>query len=153
MTIRRSAAAVGAVTLGLLALTSCTKPTPLATVTVGGNSVSSEASCYNDGKPISDIKSCLSKAPEKTITVHPTDQVRIGVDPAIADKGWLIVTNGSPRTQPMKETYRSFSGSAFFTDSSTGASVKSIVLNIVESGDSSSGAAGVWTFKLVQADQ
>ena len=46
---RRVVAAAGAVSAGLLVLSACDKPSPIATITVGTNSVNSEATCYNDG--------------------------------------------------------------------------------------------------------
>ena len=49
---RRIGVALGAVSAGLLVLSACDKPTPLATVTVGDNSVHTEASCYNDGNAL-----------------------------------------------------------------------------------------------------
>jgi len=42
MSIRRAATTIGAIGLGLVALTACDKPTPMATVTVGTKSVTAE---------------------------------------------------------------------------------------------------------------
>ncbi|MFE0201307.1 DUF2771 domain-containing protein, partial [[Kitasatospora] papulosa] len=80
---RRAAAALGAVSAGLLVLSACDKPTPLATVTVGTTSVHTEAACYNDGRAIkeSQIQDCLNEKAEKSITVAPDDKIRFGVDP------------------------------------------------------------------------
>src|SRR5690242_12170894 len=108
MTIRRSAAAVGAVVLGLAALSACSKPTPLATVTVGSDTINSQAACYNDGKPLSTstLRSCLSKTPtDNAITVRAIDSVHIGVDPDVAKNGWLVFSNGQARTDLIKDTY------------------------------------------------
>ena len=104
---RRAVAAVGAVGAGLLVLSACDKPTPISTVTVGTSSVSSEASCYSDddGKALqsAEVTECLKKdtakdADVKTIKVDPDENVRFGVDPEIADKGWTILLNGNPLT-------------------------------------------------------
>ena len=43
MSIRRAAATIGAISLGLVALTACDKPTAQATVTVGTRTVTAEA--------------------------------------------------------------------------------------------------------------
>jgi hypothetical protein len=156
MSIRRRAAALGAVSLGLVALAACDKPTPLATVTVGQKTVTTEATknCYPDNnKTLSSaaFTACLNAAPEKSITVHAGDKVRIGVDPKISDKGWVVAAGVSQKTDLLKnETYWSLDGDSLFVDSQTGASAKSVVLNIVES-DGGKAYLGVWKFKLIKS--
>ncbi len=149
MTIRRSAAAVGAVALGLFALSACTKPTPLATVTVGTNSVSTEAACYNDGKPLSqpDFLKCLAKTPDTTMKVKANDRLHIGVDPAIAKKGWILAQGATPKTERITDTYRTYNAGQLFVDSTTGQSTKTAVLNFIESSGNQD-FLGVWQVKL-----
>ncbi|MFI6652528.1 DUF2771 domain-containing protein [Streptomyces sp. NPDC050529] len=145
---RRIGVALGAVSAGLLVLSACDKPTPLATVTVGDNSVSAEASCYNDGKALkqSEIEGCLNKKAEKTVKVSMEDQVHFGVDPEVADNGWTIFINGQQAEQePNKKTYRSIAGSAFFS-SQTGETTNSTELSIVETKGKE--LLGIWHFKL-----
>lgn len=145
---RRIGVALGAVSAGLLVLSACDKPTPLATVTVGDNSVSAEASCYNDGKALkeSEYTSCLNKKAEKTVKVAMEDQVHFGVDPEVADNGWTIFINGQQAEQePNNKTYRSISGSAFFA-SQTGETTKSTQLSIVETKGKE--LLGIWHFEL-----
>ncbi|MFF4095594.1 DUF2771 domain-containing protein [Streptomyces sp. NPDC001834] len=145
---RRIGVALGAVSAGLLVLSACDKPTPLATVTVGGDSVSSEATCYNDGKPLKapDIKSCLNKKAEKTVEVAMDDKVRFGVDPEIAEHGWTLFINGQQAEQePYKKTYRSIPGSAFFS-SQTGEITNSTQVSIVET--QGKNLTGIWHFQL-----
>ncbi|AEW94777.1 MULTISPECIES: hypothetical protein [Streptomycetaceae] len=155
MTIRRSAAAVGAVAVGLLALSACSKPTPLATVTAGSSSVQSEAVCYNDGKPLSqnDLKSCLAKTPSETIKVKSTDKLHVGVDPAIADKGWALLTGSVQRTNVLtRQTYYSLpDAGALFTDNQTGQRSKSVELAVVEVAPGG-GTTGLWKVKLELTD-
>ncbi|PZT75773.1 MULTISPECIES: DUF2771 domain-containing protein [unclassified Streptomyces] len=153
---RRIGVALGAVSAGLLVLSACDKPTPLATVTVGDNSVHTEAACYNDGKTIkpSEVKSCLNKEAEKTIEVSMSDTVHFGVDPEIADNGWTLFINGQQAEQePFKKTYRSISGSAFFS-SQTGEAADETQISVVETkGEGEkTGVAGIWHFKLVKTD-
>ncbi|MGW3494700.1 DUF2771 domain-containing protein [Streptomyces sp. NPDC001020] len=145
---RRAVAALGAVSAGLLLLSACNKPTPMATVTVGTNSVSSQAGpdCYNDGKTVSNanLVKCLASKDVKSITVDPDETVRFGVDPSIADKGWTILMNGQPLTDSSTKTYRTIPGSVFFnaqygaTGNSTRVSVKAGERTVT----------GLWTFKL-----
>ncbi|MYY02599.1 MULTISPECIES: hypothetical protein [unclassified Streptomyces] len=149
---RRIGVALGAVSAGLLVLSACDKPTPLATVTVGDNSVSAEAACYNDGKALkeSEYKSCLNKKAEKTVKVSMDDKVRFGVDPDIADNGWTIFVNGQQAEQePNKKTYRSIPGSAFFS-SQTGETTDKTQISIVET--KGKDLLGIWHFELKKTD-
>ncbi|MEO3767724.1 hypothetical protein [Streptomyces sp. B8F3] len=114
---RRGAAALGAVVLSAFALSACEKPTPLAQITVGDRTASAEAQCYNDGKEISneELETCVSERAEKSITVDAGDRVRIGVEPDIADSGWVLFVDGRLVTpQPSKHTYVTYSGDQFF---------------------------------------
>lgn len=151
MTYRRCAAAVGAVAVGLFALSACSKPTPLATVTVGENSVHTEATCYKGGAELtaSDVRSCLGRSGGATIRIKSFGDFHVGVEPAIADKGWFLFANGQPETSPMKDTYRTFGGSQLFQNGSTGQTDKSAALDVLESGNATtSDVIGVWQFKL-----
>ncbi|OON72316.1 DUF2771 domain-containing protein [Streptomyces tsukubensis] len=144
---RRALAALGAVSAGLLALSACDKPTPLATVTVGKQSANAEANCYNDGDELksSDLQSCLKGADAKTVKVDPDATVRFGVDPEVADKGWTLLMNGQPLTDASKKTYRTVPGSVFFNQQ-YGAKGSTTVVSILE-GDGTK-ATGLWSFKM-----
>ncbi|MFJ8362378.1 DUF2771 domain-containing protein [Streptomyces sp. NPDC093984] len=146
---RRAVAAFGAVSAGLLLLSACDKPSPLATITVGTNSVSSQTDCYNDGKevPSADLAKCLKSKDIKSIKVDPDETVRFGVDPTIADKGWTILMNGQPLTESSTKTYRTIPGSVFF-NAQYGASGNSTLVSIKE-GESK--VTGLWSFKLEKA--
>ncbi|MEU2880832.1 DUF2771 domain-containing protein [Streptomyces sp. NPDC007070] len=144
---RRAVAAAGAVSAGLLVLTACDKPTPMATITAGDNSVHSEAICYKDGKDLAaaDLTKCLKDTSDtETIKVDPDDTVRLGVDPKIADEGWTILMNGQQLTDSSTKTYRTIPGSVFF-NAQYGATGDSTTVSIKE-GDKTT--KGVWTFKL-----
>ena len=94
MSIRRAATTIGAISLGLVALTACDKPTPLATVTVGTRSVTAEAvdKCYAHGKklPTTIFRACLEAAPKHHITC-PKCQHEMDVDMVT---GALITEDG-----------------------------------------------------------
>ncbi|MEN8649326.1 DUF2771 domain-containing protein [Streptomyces sp. 21So2-11] len=153
---RRTAAVLGAVSAGLLVLSACDKPTPMATVTVGSDSVNTEANCYNDGDAIKEslLQGCLTKKAGKTIKVGVDDKVRFGVDPDIADHGWTLFINGQPAEQePYKNSYRSIPGSAFFTPQQqaqpgapTPPAPKEAQVSIVETAGKK--LTGIWHFKL-----
>ena len=82
---RRAVAAVGAVSAGLLVLAACDKPTSMATITVGSDSVSSEATCGGEGEALNTeaLNKCLQDKGIDEITVDPAKEVRFGVDPEI----------------------------------------------------------------------
>jgi hypothetical protein len=143
---RRAVATVGAVSAGLLALSACDKPTPMATISVGDNSVSSETDCYNDGDVVkaADLAKCLTSEDVKSIKVDPDATVRFGVDPDIAEKGWTILMNGQPLTDSSTKTYRTIPGSVFFNEQ-YGATGNSTRVSIKE-GDKT--VTGLWTFKF-----
>ncbi|GGS04400.1 lipoprotein [Streptomyces aureoverticillatus] len=149
---RRTVAALGAVSAGLLVLSACDKPTPLATVTVGSKSVHTEASCYNDGDELeqSAVEKCLKDMKDvKSITVDPDEKVRFGVDPEIADKGWTLLMNGQPLTEASKKTYVVIPGSVFFNQQYGGGG-KSTTVSLLEGGKAKGGAkaTGLWSFKF-----
>ena len=149
---RRIGVALGAVSAGLLVLSACDKPTPLATVTVGDNSVSTEAACYNDGDALkeSEIQGCLNKKAEKSVKVAMDDKVRFGVDPEIAENGWTLFINGQQAEQePYKNTYRTIPGNAFLA-SQTGETSKETTVSIVETKGKK--LTGVWQFKFEKKD-
>ncbi|MDQ0787678.1 hypothetical protein QFZ63_004469 [Streptomyces sp. B3I7] len=145
---RRAVAAAGAVSAGLLLLSACDKPTPRATITVGKDSVSSEASCYNDDdKALSTSvrESCIKDKDIESIKVDPDETVRFGVDPDIADNKWTVLMNGRPLTDSSTKTYRTIPGSVFF-NAQYGASGNSTKVSIQEGDDNK--VTGLWNFTL-----
>ncbi|MGW6455789.1 DUF2771 domain-containing protein [Streptomyces sp. NPDC055078] len=147
---RRAAATIGAVSAGLLVLTACEKPTPLATITIGTDSVNSEAACYDDGKALkqSELQDCMNQKTGKTIKVSLDDKLRFGVDPEIAENGWTLFIGGQAVEQePYKKTYRTIPANAFFA-SQTGEAPSKVNIAIVET----KGAKflGNWLFTLEQ---
>ncbi|MFD7919041.1 DUF2771 domain-containing protein [Streptomyces sp. NPDC059740] len=159
---RRAGAALGAVSLGLVALSSCSQPTPLATVTVGSGTVTAEASCYQDGKSLGEFSgqnkeniakfsTCLNAKPKKTITVHPGEKVRLGVEPETADQGWFAAVNGNQQLSSVsKQTYASFDGEQLFYSQQGGGPSDSATVSIISS--KGSAFTGVWNVKLKRAD-
>ncbi|WP_031073194.1 hypothetical protein [Streptomyces sp. NRRL S-118] len=149
---RRAGVALGAVSAGLLVLSACgDKPTPLATVTVGSDSVNAEATCYNDGEAIkeSEIKKCLDTKSGKTIEVSLDDKIHFGVDPEIAEHGWTLFIGGQQAEQePYKKTYRTIPASAFLS-SQTGEMSNTAQISIVET--SGKKLTGIWHFELKKA--
>ncbi|MGP8299740.1 hypothetical protein ACTPOK_17790 [Streptomyces inhibens] len=156
---RRAAAAIGAVSLGLITLSACEKPTALATVTVGSTTVTAEATpgCDGKGEVLSKkaIAACITKKGGKTITVHPGEKVRVGVDPEVAKSGWIVIGGGPVMREPSKETYRSFDADTLFMQQNpqTGQTTytKNVTLQVAELGDGD-GPKTMWHFTLKQKD-
>jgi hypothetical protein len=147
---RRAVAAAGAVSAGLLLLTACEKPTPVATVTVGDSSVNSEALCYNDGNSL-DAKSlaqCVKNVGKtESIKVDPDETVRVGVDPKIADAGWVLLVNGQQFTNVSNKTYTTVPGNAFFNQQyGTQGDTNTLTIRMGEKANQ-----GMWSFKLKKA--
>ncbi|WP_330339236.1 DUF2771 domain-containing protein [Streptomyces sp. NBC_00557] len=147
---RRVVVAAGLVSAGLLALSACEKPAPVATVTVGDSSVNSEATCYNDGNAL-DAKSlakCVKNVGNaKSIKVDQDETVRIGVDPKIADTGWVLLVNGQQFTDVSNKTYRTIPGSAFFNQQyGTQGDTNTLTVRM-----GSKSNQGMWSFKLKKA--
>ncbi|WP_217236932.1 hypothetical protein [Streptomyces sp. AC555_RSS877] len=155
---RRVVAAAGAVSAGLLVLSACDKPTPRATVTVGSDSVSAEAACYDDGKDLGreEAAKCAVKKASHTIEVPQSETLRIGVDPEVAETGWALWINGQQVTNVYKKTYYSFEGVDLFADQQGQAAPKELNISIVEQDKTDSTASkvykGAWNFKLKNAD-
>ena len=147
---RRAVAAAGAVSAGLLVLAACDKPTPMATITVGSDSVSSEATCGGEGEALNTeaLNKCLQDKDIDEISVDPDETVRFGVDPEVADNGWVILMNGQPLVEPSKKPYRTIPGSVFF-NAQYGAQGDSTLVSIQEGEES---ATGLWSFRLKKDD-
>ncbi|MBA0053153.1 DUF2771 domain-containing protein [Streptomyces sp. AJS327] len=159
----RTATAVGAVSLGLLALSACDKPTPVSTVTVGSDSASVEAACYDDGGTVltlskskesqQELRDCLEKDGGK-LTASTTDKVRVGVEPGTADSGWLLFVDGAPLEAPTKKSYRSFDAKELLerTDPTSGQSLpkKEATISVVQADGTK--IEGVWNVTLKNDD-
>ncbi|MFD9339877.1 DUF2771 domain-containing protein [Streptomyces sp. NPDC060028] len=148
---RRSVAALGAVSAGLLLLSACDKPTPLATVTVGTSSVSTEAACH-DGTELSPdkVQECLANSKDaKTVEYGRGDTLRLGVEPDVVEDGkkWQAVLDGQPITEPSANTYRSFPGADIFATGGQGEAPASKKLHIVQVGADGKPLA-VWAFNI-----
>uniref|UniRef100_A0AAU2JNY4 DUF2771 domain-containing protein n=1 Tax=Streptomyces sp. NBC_00049 TaxID=2903617 RepID=A0AAU2JNY4_9ACTN len=149
---RRSVAALGAVSAGLLLLSACDKPTPLATVTVGTSSVSAEAACHDGSTPLSmdKVQECLTDLKNaKTIEYARGDTLRLGVEPDVVEDGkrWTAVLDGQPITEPSSNTYRSFPGADVFATGGQGDAPASKKLAFLQLGEDGKPLA-VWSFNL-----
>ncbi len=148
---RRAVAAAGAVSAGLLVLSACDQPTPMATLTVGSSSVSAEATCGGEGKVLkeAEINKCLRDKDAETITVDPDETVRFGVDPEVADERWTILMNGQQLVEDSTKTYRTVPGSVFFNvQYGAQGDSTSVAIAARDGKENSQAVTGVWVFEL-----
>jgi hypothetical protein len=143
----RRALLLTAATLGGAALTAgcgTVKPTPLVTVVNGHSSANTEASCYSrDGHAV-DALNCLKRGePNVTVAVSSQDRLGIGVDPAVADRGWLVALNNQSTSDVTKKTFLQLS-----VDPSWFGQTDTAVLNVVSTVPGGKGASGTWNIVL-----
>ncbi|MFP3991694.1 hypothetical protein U9R90_30335 [Streptomyces sp. E11-3] len=153
---RRTVAALGAVSAGLLVLSACEKPTPMTTMTFGDDTVSAEATCYDEGKGFSREKAveCALKKSKKSVKVSQGETMRIGVDPEVSDSGWTVWVNGQQviSPNPFKKTFRSFPGIDVFAPQQDGKVEDKLYISVVQQNEAGTKFKGVWNFKLVNDD-
>ncbi|WP_049576683.1 hypothetical protein [Streptomyces sp. SBT349] len=111
----RTALAAGTVGLGLVALAGCQKPSPNAHFTLGSHSESRETAddCFAHGDGtlgVDRTQECLENAEDvPAFTTKVGDTFRVGVDPEVADSGWLLFYDGILYdTNPFGTTYQTF---------------------------------------------
>ncbi|RKN41717.1 DUF2771 domain-containing protein [Streptomyces hoynatensis] len=146
----RTTIALGAVSAGLAALTGCEKPSPSAHFTLHSNTTSRAASddCYGHGEALSADQALDCADDDEGIPSFGTtqgDTFRVGVDPKVADNGWLLFVNGllyDP--EPFTTTYHSFSSDDLYRATQAqaqsgapgqAAEDRALLLNVVEVSD------------------
>ncbi|MEV1009179.1 hypothetical protein [Streptomyces sp. NPDC049881] len=117
----RTTVAVGAVSLGFVVLAACQKPTPSAHFTLNTHTDSFEADhdCYNgDGLDADRADDCVTPADSPEFGTRSGDTFRIGVDPEVAEDGWVLLINGLPHAQqePFTTTYQTFDTDQLFNE-------------------------------------
>ncbi|MDT0572216.1 hypothetical protein RM704_32985 [Streptomyces sp. DSM 3412] len=149
---RRAAATLGAVSAGLLVLSACDEPTPMATVTIGTDSISSEAACYRT-LTAEQAKECAQEKPSKSIELAQGETLRIGVDPEVSETGWALWINGEQATNnTFDKTYWAFENADLFATQPGQAAQKSLTISVVEQNAEGSKIEGVWNFELKNPD-
>ncbi|MQY13027.1 hypothetical protein SRB5_31670 [Streptomyces sp. RB5] len=151
---RRAAAAVGVASLSVAFLAACDKPTPVAQLTVGSTTVTSEATCYEDGDtiPRAEVIRCLSEKSGKSISMNELDQLRIGVDSEVADTGWFLFVNGQQLyPEAIKKTYFQWKGENLLYDQQAGGFADKAQVQIVQAAQDSEqlkDVKGLWHFTV-----
>lgn len=116
----RTTVAVGAVSLGLAALSGCTKPSPNAHFTLGSatQTLQTDDDCYaQDGQLDQEAaRGCIESIEDTPYyDVEYGDTLRVGVDADVSENGWLLLVNGTIESiEPSSTTYRSFNTDELF---------------------------------------
>lgn len=104
----RTVFAAGVATCAVVGLSSCDKPNPVATLTVGSDSVHNHDTCDNEGEKLGEeqLQKCAEDAKSKSISITNSDTLRFGVDPDVAERGWEVITTApnpqSGERQPLR---------------------------------------------------
>ncbi|WP_158920757.1 hypothetical protein [Streptomyces sp. NBRC 109706] len=110
----RTMLALGTVSLGVLVLSGCEKPSPNAHFTLNSSSKTRETAsdCHGHGDAlgVSRVLECLGGDEEAvSFSTSPGDTFRIGVDPSVAETGWVVLVNEQLyRIEPYTTTYQTF---------------------------------------------
>jgi hypothetical protein len=137
----------------LVALTGCSKPTPIVSVVSGGRTVHTDATLYCfSGQSIAakDCRTDSSKTPT-VVKVKPGAAVGIDVSKALADSGWVVVIPGSGQTQDEssgKQTSHYLSFTPQFNQQSPQVAID---VRMLDHGSESKPTIGLWRFVLVPA--
>ncbi|MDI2131238.1 hypothetical protein [Yinghuangia seranimata] len=107
MTNRRRAAIAAVALLGSLTLVGCdldTKPSALVTLVAGDDSVHSEAACRNVKPSEEPAADCAKESGAKPTVLRVSEGTTIGfgVEPSVADTGW-VVQIGNRQTAVIKD--------------------------------------------------
>jgi len=146
--ILRGVAVLSAVT-GAAGLTGCDKPTPLATVRVGGTTWTTSAATYRPHASIDPTSDCSSSKNTPTVKLSSGDSLGIGVEAALADAGWIYAVNLQGIGQSTK-TYTTIDPATLQQALTSGSSAigSDAELQIVEKGKNRREYKGCWVFKL-----
>lgn len=114
--VLRTALAAGAAGAALVALTGCERPAPNAHFTLGSHTTSREPveNCHaehGDGALGAErVQECIENTEDVAVfTAGHGDTLRVGVDPEVAEDGWLLFYNGILYdATPFTSTYQTF---------------------------------------------
>lgn len=152
----RTACALSAAGLAVVAVSGCEKPAPVVTLTAGSTSVHSDKMCNNDGKALDDkgFQKCAENATFTSIDLSSQQTLRFGVDPEIAERGWEVITVvPDPESQQQRvEQLVRYTNKTYATTQNLDLSVlpdKAEVFVVErDNQDDASKAYGVWNFRI-----
>lgn len=153
----RTVLAVGVTTCAVLGLSGCDKPSPVATLTVGSDSVHNHDTCANDGKKLGEkqLQKCAEDAKSKSISITNSDTLRFGVDPDVAERGWEVITTVPDQQSGQQQPLRlvEYTKKTYATTQSLPLSMLADKSDVaVVERDENGDAFNVWNFTLDKKD-
>ncbi|MCD0485741.1 hypothetical protein LO771_25965 [Streptacidiphilus sp. ASG 303] len=134
----------------------------MVTVVAGSNTANAEPTCWNDGKPLDGAaqQRCQANAAKqekdgklKSVEVTSGSRIGVGVDPAIADKGWFAFTDGGAQGQAtLASARRTGTFSGLVPASTVLKSTGKTLVTVVEADTKNQEIYGVWYFTLKNKD-
>jgi len=153
MTARSGLLAGLTAALAVVALTGCSKPTPLVSVVAGGTTVHTDATLYCfAGQSIAkkDCRIADGRTPT-VLRVKPGQQVGIDVAKQLATSGWVVVLPGTGQAQAQSSGKQTGHYLTFVPQFSQQSPRVDLEVRMLDHGSTSKPTVGVWQFVLVPA--
>lgn len=153
MTARSGLLAGLCAAFSLVAVTGCSKPTPIVSVVSGGTTVHTDATLYCfSGQTIAkkDCRTEDGKTPT-VVKVKPGASVGIDVSKALATSGWVVVLPASGQGQDQSSGKQVSHYLSFTPQFTQQAPQVSIDVRMLDHGSESKPTVGLWQFVLVPA--
>jgi hypothetical protein len=139
--------------LSLVALTGCSKPTPIVSVVSSGHTVHSDATlfCFA-GQSIAkkDCRTEEGKVPT-IVKVKPGQPVGIDVSKELTKSGWVVVLPAQGQGQDQSSGKQDSHYLSFTPQFTPAAPQVDVDVRMLDHGDASKPTIGLWRFVLVPA--
>lgn len=153
MTARSRLLAGLAAAVSLVALTGCSKPTPIVSLVSGGQTAHTGATLYCfSGQSIA-ARNCRTEAakPPTILKVKPGQQVGIDVSRAVQRAGWVVVLPGANGAQDQSSGRQDSTYLTFTPQFSAQSPQVALDVRMLDRGSESKPTVGLWRFILVPA--
>lgn len=153
MTARSGLLAGLSAALSLVALTGCSKPTPIVSVVSGGTTAHTEATLYCfPGQTIAkrDCRTDTARLPT-VIKVKPGSPIGIDVSRELARSGWVVVLPASGQGQAQSSGKQVTHYLSFVPQFSQQSPQVAIDVRMLDHGSETKPTIGLWRFVLVPA--
>lgn len=139
--------------VSLVALTGCSKPTPLVSMVSGGRTVHTDATLYCfSGQSIAqrNCRTDVGKTPT-VLKVKPGQQVGIDVSRDVQRAGWVVVLPGANGAQDQSSGRQASHYLAFTPQFTPQSPQLAVDVRMLDHGSESKPTIGLWRFVLVPA--
>ena len=153
MTARSRLVAGLTAAVSVVALTGCSKPTPIVSLVSGGHTVHTDATLYCFAGQSIAQRNCRTEA-NKTPTVlkvKPGGQVGIDVSRDVQRAGWVVVLPGANGAQDQSSGRQESHYLTFTPQFSPQSPQVTLDVRMLDHGSESKPTTGLWRFVLVPA--